>query len=189
MLLVRRFDRAKGRPKHQEDGCQILDTYPADKYRVTWNKLCKSVLKIGSGGLSDALRLVQLFLWSYLSGNADLHAKNVSLYEPVPDEGLVMSPAYDLVCTVVYPALTPRMALKLDGKDDRFRHKEVLEHARELGVRERAFLRAESGIVSVLPAFIDGLAALPLPGPDVARAQSLLRDRLANYLEVAASAV
>ena len=46
-------------------------------------------------------------------GNDDAHAKNLSIL--YTDGGIQIAPAYDVVCTAVYPVLQQRFALSLGG--------------------------------------------------------------------------
>ena len=47
-------------------------------------------------------------------GNADAHAKNFSLLHK--DGAIVLAPLYDLLSTVLYPELSPKLAMKIGGK-------------------------------------------------------------------------
>ncbi len=58
----------------------------------------------------------ELLVFSFLTGNADMHLKNFSLIKQ-PSLGVVLSPAYDLVATkLVNPADDEDLALTLNGK-------------------------------------------------------------------------
>ncbi|MFC7671206.1 HipA domain-containing protein [Hymenobacter humi] len=55
-------------------------------------------------------------LFSFLTGNADMHLKNFSLLQ-TPGLGYNLAPAYDLVATaLVNPADPEELALTLNGK-------------------------------------------------------------------------
>jgi len=72
--------------------------------------------------------MVHSGFWVYLIGNADAHGKNYSLLYTNAKPHL--APAYDLLCTKVYPELSIRMAMKIGKKykpDDVFlRHWNLL---------------------------------------------------------------
>ena len=120
-LLVERFDRQWSDKKkefemiHQEDGCQILNSYPSQKYRVSINELAKRIVELVPSPQLEMLSLMKTVAFSYLVGNGDLHAKNLSVFDPKlgPRQ---MTPAYDLICTALYG--DEKMALKIDGFDD-----------------------------------------------------------------------
>ncbi|MFL5322405.1 MAG: type II toxin-antitoxin system HipA family toxin [Myxococcaceae bacterium] len=140
-LLVSRFDRrwskAAGRLErvHQEDGCQLLDRYPADKYRIPTAELAEA-LSLCAAPLQQRLRLVELLTFSWLICNGDLHAKNVSVIYQTAISGYELSPAYDLISTLPYG--DRRMALKLDGKDDGWTRALLVRFAERFGVSTRA---------------------------------------------------
>lgn len=153
-LLVERFDRHDGTSLHQEDFCQILDRYPADKYRISINEIAEGIRVHGSAPQVTTLRLLEIHCFSYLIGNGDLHAKNLSLVES--PMGLIdLSPAYDLLTTLVYG--DTKMALKLDGKDDNLKRKSILDFAVRMGLKRRS---VEIMLDRLLSKFARGFGAL-----------------------------
>src|SRR5690606_4677194 len=64
-LLVTRFDRRWSSAHkalvgvHQEDGCQFLDRYPADKYRLTCNEVAAG-LEVCAAPIPERARFLQL---------------------------------------------------------------------------------------------------------------------------------
>jgi serine/threonine-protein kinase HipA len=139
-LLVRRFDRVGETMLHQEDALQIMNRYPEDKYRVSMREVIESALEISHSRVSDAAGAVSAYAMSYLIGNADLHAKNLS-WIVGEDRRASFAPLYDLVCTLVYPGLDERMALPIDGKDDGFRASDIITFARRFDVPEPLMMR------------------------------------------------
>lgn len=134
-LLVTRFDR-QWRPEknsflrfHQEDACQFLDRYPADKYNVTMQEIAEGLQEFCESPQIEILKLLKLTAFSYLLGNGDLHGKNISLLQKSISE---ISPAYDLVCTYVYG--DQQMALALDGKKESWKRKLFVNFGERYGV-------------------------------------------------------
>jgi serine/threonine-protein kinase HipA len=134
-LLVERFDRTPAK-LHVEDGCQLLDRYPADKYAVSLSDLAHAVAAHASTPILDVAMLVRLTAFSYLIANGDLHAKNVSLLLAEDRTTLALSPAYDLLTTLPYGDSS--MALPLDGRDKRLRRSHFVDFAERFGVRPAA---------------------------------------------------
>jgi serine/threonine-protein kinase HipA len=61
----------------------------------------------------DLATFWRALVFNWLIGNCDAHAKNFSL---LYDAGApTLAPLYDLVSTVVYPELTDRLAMSIDG--------------------------------------------------------------------------
>lgn len=127
-LLVERFDRRRDGRRwvgvHQEDLCQVLDLYPADKYRLKSAQLAQAIEGCPSPPL-ELLRLLEQFAFSYLVGNGDLHAKNLSLSSR--SGVLQVSPAYDVLCTRPYQDLT--LALEFEGRRDNVKRKHLVDFA------------------------------------------------------------
>ncbi len=104
---------------HQEDFCQLLKCRPEIKYQdqggpsiVDCAKLLQRLALPGS----DVLSFVDRVVFNFIIGNGDAHGKNFSLLYHGKRPRL--APAYDLICTTVYPAISKKMAMKFDGKFD-----------------------------------------------------------------------
>lgn len=120
-LIVDRYDRDPTvepiRRLHQEDVCQALG-YPSDrKYQADGGPTVLALIDLLRGCSAVPAQDLQM-LWNalvlnWLIGNCDAHAKNFSL---LYDRGAPrLAPLYDLVSTTVYPELTSRLAMSLDG--------------------------------------------------------------------------
>jgi serine/threonine-protein kinase HipA len=152
-LLVDRFDRIRdpeGRVRcvHQEDGCQLLDRYPADKYAVSIDDLARSLDVCATPKLEIA-KLIRLVAYAYVIANGDLHAKNVGVVIAEGSARLVLSPAYDLLSTLPYG--DAKMALSLAGRDASLRRRHFVELGARHGVREKV-------VASILDRICDGVA-------------------------------
>lgn len=133
-LLVERFDRAGKAKVHQEDACQFLGRYPADKYALSCAEIARGLAELASAPLVAVAAWIRLVAFSYLVGNGDLHAKNVSLrrigarVEPTP--------AYDLLSSLPYG--DRKMALTIEGRDDNIKRKHLIAFGERFGIRPRA---------------------------------------------------
>jgi serine/threonine-protein kinase HipA len=134
-LLVRRFDRVATpegvRKIHQEDACQLLNRFPADKYAVSLRDVAQALSNACDAPLLAVSELLRLHAYSYVIGNGDLHGKNVSVH--APDGALRMTPAYDLLST--FPYGDRRMALKLDGRDAKLGRRAFTEFGARFALR------------------------------------------------------
>lgn len=143
-LLVERFDRrydpaTKALQRlHQEDACQFLDRYPQDKYRLSLREICEGIVTLSSTPLLDVRALIEIYLFSYLIGNGDLHAKNISLLVSAAKSEVELSPAYDLLSTLPYG--DRKMALRMNGRDDEFTKRDFVKFGGHFGLREKAIL-------------------------------------------------
>lgn len=115
-FITRRMDRDGGRKLHMEDMCQLTDRLTEQKYRGSMEQVGRAVLRYCTNPLFDAVRLVDLTLFCFLTGNADMHLKNFSLLYGQGGE-IRLSPAYDLLPTVLLlPEDREETALTLNGK-------------------------------------------------------------------------
>ena len=125
-LVVQRFDRELSSfPPiriHQEDLCQALGLTPDFKYQKEGWRLPSYAALAGlldehssSPGL-DRLAGAQSAVFHFLLGNADAHAKNISLIHS--GDGLHLAPLYDVVCTAAYPELDKHLALSIGDELD-----------------------------------------------------------------------
>lgn len=114
--LTKRIDRDKKNKLHMEDMCQITERLTEDKYHGSYEQVAKAILKHSANPGLDVINFFEQVLFSFLTGNADMHLKNFSLIRQ-PGIGNILSPAYDMVATVlVNPADDEDMALTLNGK-------------------------------------------------------------------------
>ncbi|GAA4412049.1 transcriptional regulator [Advenella faeciporci] len=122
-LLVERYDRlinAQGHRLrvHQEDFCQALGVVPEIKYQNEGGpgfiQCFELVRQSTRPSAPQVLRLLDYMIFNTLIGNHDAHAKNFSLL--YSDKSPVLAPLYDTLSTAIYPALTPKMAMKIGSK-------------------------------------------------------------------------
>ncbi len=114
--VTKRIDRVKKGKLAMEDMCQLTERLTEDKYQGSYEQIGKTIQKYSATAGLDLVNFFELVLFSFLTGNADMHLKNFSLVEQ-PGLGMVLSPSYDLVNTkLVNPADDEDMALNLNGK-------------------------------------------------------------------------
>jgi serine/threonine-protein kinase HipA len=107
-FVVARYDRAASDGRvlglHQIDGCQLLGHGPGWKYQrqgglVSLPKLVAALRALRVRG-ADLLQFQRWVMFNYLIGNADAHAKNVSVL--IDATGYRLAPFYDLLCVRAY---------------------------------------------------------------------------------------
>jgi len=144
IYVVDRFDREGGGKIHVEDMLQALNLFPHSKYALDFGELCQGMdsLGVSSAGI---LQTIRLYAFSYMIGNGDLHAKNVSL-EFRGNGQWAPSPAYDLVSTLPYKGqLTGGDAMALALADEtvgRFELRDFVEFGKRFRIPEAATRKA-----------------------------------------------
>jgi serine/threonine-protein kinase HipA len=177
-LLVDRFDRvpdASGtlRKLHQEDACQLLDRYPADKYRLNLSDVSRA-LEVCSAPLAERLKLLRLQALSYLIANGDMHAKNVSVH--AVSGRIALTPAYDLLSTLPYGDQT--LALAMEGRDDKLRAHHFVDFGERVGVRRAATERMLRTICNGLTPWLAKLSEIGLDARRTAHMQRVMTQRI-----------
>ncbi len=163
-LLVRRFDRVPAqdgsvRMLAQEDACQALARYPADKYRVTTEAVVGALAEACRARPVAALVLIRQAAFAYITCNGDAHAKNFSVLCAESGEWRV-TPAYDVPTSYVYG--DPTMALTLNGKSrEDIGRQDFLALGVAVGVRPRAVESVLDELGERVELWIDGIARLP----------------------------
>lgn len=118
--ITRRIDRtAQGEKLPMEDMCQLSERLTEDKYRGSHERIAKIILRHSAAPLLDVETYWEQVVFAWLTGNADMHLKNYSLYAPNGTD-YTLTPAYDLLSTaLVMPQDTEELALTLCAKKRR----------------------------------------------------------------------
>jgi serine/threonine-protein kinase HipA len=179
-LRLQRFDRLGNRSNKQrlavEDGCQVLNRYPLDKYRVDFVEMANQMISLTPSGAAAALRLFQQLVFNWLIGNGDAHAKNWSIRKNVSGEWQV-APAYDLLCTAFYE--DRKMALPLEGQESAWTKPLLLQVAKKIGLPEASALRTINRQLAALVGLPDQIlkGSLPFARHQNIEVSSLLKKR------------
>jgi serine/threonine-protein kinase HipA len=125
--ITKRIDRKENGEKiHMIDMFQVTEAF--DKYISSMEKVGKAIGRYSENTLLDKLLFFELTLFSFLSGNNDMHLKNFSMTESA--SGWILSPAYDLLnVAIINPDDTEELALTIEGKKKKFH----MEHFRRFG--------------------------------------------------------
>lgn len=162
-LLVRRFDRItvdrRLHPLAVEDGCQVLDRPPGDKYLVGTDATFAALTAVCQAPDAAARDLIRQLAFAYLTGNGDAHAKNFSVVRSTDGEWRP-SPAYDLPSSQPYGDTT--MAMSIGGRSGGdFGGSDFVALAGRLGVAERAVRHVLAELIERVDLWIDDLSELP----------------------------
>lgn len=182
-LVVERFDRHEGRRIHVEDALQLLDLYPADKYAPSFRRVVEAIAAVADAPVVASQEIIVRYAFAYLIGNADLHAKNLSVWVS-PKSGLVEpSPVYDVLCTEFYPGIVTNMALKLDGRDAKLRREDFLAFGERFRVPRRSLGAKLDELVGRLRPHIHRIGALPFDARNLERWANRTEDRCRRLLD------
>jgi serine/threonine-protein kinase HipA len=125
--LTKRVDRTRTGMRHMEDMCQLTERLTEDKYKGSHEQIAKALVKYSDAPLLDVTNFYEYVVFSYLTGNADMHLKNFSLLETDERGKYMLSPAYDMLSTaLVNKADTEELALTLNGKKSKLKYEDFL---------------------------------------------------------------
>jgi serine/threonine-protein kinase HipA len=169
-LVVERFDNRRGPEDRRylalEDFCSILELPASAKYNGTIERMAKSLRPLSTEPAADLEILFRRAVFAWLIADGDMHLKNLGLLKTAEAgakgfTSVRFAPLYDAVTTRVFPGLGgDRMALKLNGKDDRLTLKDFLALARTIGLPAG---NAEAAVAELAAGLHEGAASLRLP--------------------------
>ena len=114
--ITKRIDRHKGKKFHMEDMCQLTERLTEHKYKGSYEQIAKAILKYAAHPLLDVINFYEEVVFSFLTGNNDMHLKNFSLLKD-KSKSYNLSPAYDLVASeLLVEGDDEELALNLNGK-------------------------------------------------------------------------
>ena len=152
--ITKRFDRNKKNKIALEDFCQLTENLTEHKYRGSIEKIAKTIQKYTTNTGLEILRLYELVLFCYLTGNADMHLKNFALLENDLGE-FELSPAYDLLNTALVIADDKEeTALTINGKKNRLTKKDFDALALSMGINMKVLKDINDKFEQVLPDWI-----------------------------------
>lgn len=95
--ITRRVDRGEhGEKISMLDMCQLTNRLTEHKYRGAYIQLAQTIKRYSATPMLDVQRFWEIVLFSWITGNSDMHCKNFSLIERF-GVGYQLSPAYDLL--------------------------------------------------------------------------------------------
>lgn len=149
--VTKRIDRTKKGKLAMEDMCQLTERLTEDKYLGSYEQIGKAIQKYSVTPGLDVVNFFELVLFSFLTGNADMHLKNFSLLEQ-PGLGMTLSPAYDLVNTaLINPADEEEMALTLNGRKKKLKKQDFVAAMTTLHVEKKQQENIFNKMAKVLP--------------------------------------
>ncbi len=121
--LTRRFDRDKeGNVLGQADFVSVLNATPDTNDHGLYKYNSFTYEDVGNRlNPTDQINFIRILVFNYLTGNGDVHLKNLSLLES-PDGDMLLSPSYDLMNTKLH-INDPKIAMNLFKEMERTQQK------------------------------------------------------------------
>lgn len=150
--LTKRIDRSStGEKVAMEDMCQLTERLTEHKYRSSYEHIAKAIVQYSSMPKMDVTNFFEVVLFSWITGNNDMHLKNFSLFEP-NDGNIRLTPAYDMLNAVILnPKDEEELALTLNGKKKKLKRSDFITSGLTMGVEQKTIERLIDKYVKLLP--------------------------------------
>ena len=136
--ITRRVDRTdKGVKLPMEDMCQLTERLTEHKYKGSYEQIAKAIQRFSAVPKLDMVNYWEQVVFSWITGNADMHLKNFSLYSKEKGR-YVLTPAYDMLSTaLVMPEDTEELALTLNGKKRKIKKADFVASMQASGLEDK----------------------------------------------------
>lgn len=137
--ISKRIDRDKKGKLHMEDMCQLTERLTEDKYKGSMEQVAKALRKHSSNPMLDIVTFFEVALFSFLTGNADMHLKNFSIIDR-RDGMTAFTPAYDLLSSrlVLSAKQDPEeMALTINAKKRKISFDDFYAFGKHIGLTQK----------------------------------------------------
>lgn len=158
LIVVERFDRTVSVDGavariHQEDFCQATGVSPETKYEEDGGPSLQRIAAVlQSVAAPDSLeRFLQAVTLNVLIGNGDAHAKNFSLLHHASGS-LMLTPLYDLMCTLHYGDDRLAMCIDTVQRTDRVTAARIANEAVSWGISRDRAASTIDGVLGRAPA-------------------------------------
>lgn len=154
--LTKRIDRDnRGTKLLMEDMCQIGERLTADKYKSSYENIAKMIRKFSSAPMLDLVNFWEVVIFSWITGNSDMHLKNFSLISNEAGN-YVLSQAYDLINVhLVFPEDTEELALTLDGRKKKISRNNFVRAMESSGLESKVIENIIKKFMDAAPKWYD----------------------------------
>jgi len=153
--ITKRIDRKGKRRIAMEDFCQLSEKLTEDKYKGSYEMCAKLLQKWSSRPLLDVTNFTYLLLFSFVTGNSDMHLKNFSLIAEEPGSH-ILAPAYDLLpVNLILEDDREEMALTLCVKKTKLTYGTFLQLGEHLGIAELVVNNLINKLKNLEPTFME----------------------------------
>lgn len=153
--ITRRIDRQPdGSKTAMEDMCQLSERLTEYKYKGSYEQIAKLIKKYSAVPQLDLVNFWEVVVFSWITGNSDMHLKNFSLYKT--HLGFCLTPAYDLLSTlIVMPQDTEELALTLNGKKRKIKRSDFEKAMTASGLNEKVIQNMANKFGKAISKWID----------------------------------
>lgn len=153
--ITKRIDRdKKGGKIPMEDMCQLTEKLTEQKYKGSHEQVAKKIAEYSAYPILDLINYFEVLLFCYLTGNADMHLKNFSMYKATSE--YTSAPAYNLLSTkLVILEDNEELALTLNGKKRKLKRADFDNLLKIFKVDEKVIDNVYEKFKKILPQWYD----------------------------------
>ena len=179
--ITKRIDRDKKSCKiPMEDMCQLTEKLTEQKYKGSHEQIARKIVEFSAFPVLDLINYFEVLLFCYLTGNADMHLKNFSLYKGTGE--YTFAPAYDLLSTkLVISEDDEELALTLNGKKRKLKKSDFDNLLKTFKVDEKAIENVYDKFRKALPQWYDFIDVSFLPEQMKEKYKQLIQNRSAIF--------
>ena len=180
--ITRRIDRgAHGEKYPMEDLCQLSERLTEHKYKGSYEQIAKTILRYSAAPKLDVVNFWEQVLLLWITGNADMHLKNFSLYSRNSDV-YGLTPAYDLLpTTLVLSEDTEELALTLNGRKRKLRRDDFVQAMTASGMDEKVIDNLFKKFIKAIPKWGEWIDVSFLPDEMKSRYKELIAERIGGF--------
>lgn len=177
--ITKRIDRdSKGVKLSMEDMCQLSERLTEYKYKGSYEQIAKLILQYSSVPKLDLVNFWEQVVFSWLTGNADMHLKNFSLYST--RKGYYsLTPGYDMVSTaLVMPEDTEELALPINGKKRKIKRSDFEVAMSSSGLEKKIINNLFAKFIKVADKWFEFINISFLPDDMKEQFKAILKNKL-----------
>lgn len=152
--ITKRIDRIKDKKLAMEDFCQLDLRQTSDKYKGSYERCAKVIEKYSYLKKADIAELYTRVVFSFLTGNSDMHLKNFSLIS-YDDEKYQLSSAYDMLSVAIVFDDDDELALTINGKSRNIHRGDFITFGENIGLGKTASQKILDKYLSYVPKLIN----------------------------------
>ena len=161
--ITKRVDRGDDGTKYlMEDACQLSERLTSDKYKSSHENIAKLLKRYSSTPQLDLVNYWEIVVFSWLTGNSDMHLKIFSLLSKSKGS-YRLAPAYDLLNVHLIFDDPEELALALTGKKRRLKRENFVEAMQASGLEKKVIDNIFMKFIKILPKWIDFIDISFLP--------------------------
>ncbi|MCR5407543.1 MAG: HipA domain-containing protein [Bacteroidales bacterium] len=183
--LTKRIDRnSKGGKISMLDMCQLSNRLTEHKYYGTYPQLADTIKHYSSAPLLDVQRFWEVVLFSWITGNSDMHCKNFSLID-MGGRKYTLAPAFDLLAVLLADPEDQEelaMTFTVGGRKDGFDRESFLVAMEESGISRPVAEKKIVRMCNSLPVWESLIDKSFLPDDLKSSYKNLIQERLTRLL-------